>query len=116
MLAAANNIPTGSIHTVEPFGEQPRLKPGDRVKVSVRYPVAHYRVPRYIRGKRGVVESVIDRALVNNEEEGFGRNAGQLGYYYRIAIPLAELWPGYVGSERDNLRIEVFETWLEEVQ
>ena len=73
-------------------------------------------MPRYIRGKRGVVESVIDRALVNNEEEGFGRNAGQLGYYYRVAIPLAELWPGYAGSEQDNLRIEVFETWLEKVQ
>jgi hypothetical protein len=31
-------------------------------------------------------------------------------------LPLAELWPGYAGSDRDSLRIEVFETWLEEVQ
>ena len=101
------------LHTVKSFGDQPVLKAGDAVRVSVRYPVAHYRVPRYIRGKRGVVESVIDRALVNNEEEGFGRNAGQLGYYYRVAIPLGELWPGYTGSANDNLRIEIFETWLE---
>jgi nitrile hydratase len=60
-----------------------------------------------------VVEGVIDRALVNNEEEGFGRNAGSLGYYYRIAIPLKELWPEYAGTMSDSLRIEVFETWLE---
>ena len=116
MSVTASVVRNRPIHTVEPFGEQPSLKPGDRIKVSIRYPVAHYRVPRYIRGKRGVVESVIDRALVNNEEEGYGRNAGQLGYYYRVAIPLAELWPGYAGSAHDSLRIEVFETWLEKVQ
>jgi hypothetical protein len=33
--------------------------------------------------------------------------------YYRIAIPLTELWPKYAGSPNDGLRIEVFETWLE---
>ena len=104
-----------SLHTVKGFGDQPALKAGDFIRVSVRYPVAHYRVPRYIRGKQGVVETVIERALVNNEEEGFGRNAGALGYYYRVAIPLTELWPGYAGSPKDGLRIEVFETWLEKI-
>ncbi len=102
-----------SLHTVKSFGDQPTWKPGDAIRISVRYPIAHYRVPRYIHGKHGTVEMVLDRALVNNEEEGFGRNAGQLGYYYRVAIPLTELWPGYAGSPNDNLRIEVFETWLE---
>jgi hypothetical protein len=101
------------VHIVKPFGEQPSFKAGDAVRISIRYPVAHYRVPRYIRGKSGWVEAVLERALVNNEEEGFGRNAGALGYYYRIAIPLAELWPGYAGSPQDGLRIEVFEAWLE---
>jgi nitrile hydratase len=104
-----------SLHIVKGFGEQPMLKAGDLVRISIRYPVAHYRVPTYIRGKRGVVEAAIERALVNNEEEGYGRNAGGLGYYYRVAIPLAELWPGYAGSALDGLRIEVFETWLEKV-
>ena len=102
-----------SLHTVKAFGDQPAFRPGDAVRISVRYPIAHYRVPHYIRGKHGVVEMVIDRALVNNEQEGFGRNAGELGYYYRVAIPLTELWPGYAGSPNDNLRIEVFDTWLE---
>ena len=102
-----------AVHIVKAFGEPPRFKSGDPIRVSVRYPVAHYRVPRYVRGKRGVVEAVIERALVDNEEEGFGRNAGSLGYYYRVAIPLGELWTGYAGSPRDGLRIEIFETWLE---
>jgi hypothetical protein len=34
-------------------------------------------------------------------------------HYYRLAIPLAELWPGYTGSANDGLRIEVSESWLE---
>jgi nitrile hydratase len=96
-------------------GEEPLFTPGDRVRVSVRFPVGHYRVPAYIRGKSAVVEAVIEPPGLNNEEEGFGRNAGSKRHYYRIAIPLAELWPGYAGSSRDGLRIEVFETWLERI-
>jgi len=102
-------------HVVKAMGEDPVFQPGDRVRVSVRYPVGHYRVPIYLRGKSAVVESVIHPMAVDNEEEGYGRNAGRKGYYYRIAIPLTELWPDYKGSAKDGLRIEVFETWLERI-
>ena len=102
-----------SLHIVKAFGDQPAWQAGDSIRVSLRYPVAHYRVPRYVRGRRGVVETILKRAFVNNEEEGYGRNAGALGYYYRVAIPLVELWPGYAGPAADGLRIEIFETWLE---
>jgi hypothetical protein len=44
---------------------------------------------------------------------GFGRNAGTKRHYYRVAIPLSELWPGYAASYRDTLHVEIFETWLE---
>ena len=94
-------------------GEQPGFAPGDRVRVGVRFPIGHYRVPHYIRGKRAIVERVIEPAAVNNEEEGFGRNAGSRRHYYRVAFPMTELWPDYHGATGDSLRIEVFETWLE---
>jgi nitrile hydratase len=100
---------------VKATGEDPVFKPGDTVRVAVRYPVGHYRVPHFIRGRKGSVEMVITRAAINNEEEGFGRNAGSKGYYYRVAIPLTELWPEYVGAPQDGLRIEIFETWLERI-
>ena len=100
---------------VQAWGEEPRFKPGDGVKIAIRSPVGHYRVPIYVRGKHGLVEKVIDPRSLNNEEEGFGRNAGGKGRYYRIVIPLTEVWPEYTGSPRDDLRIEVFETWLEGV-
>jgi nitrile hydratase len=98
---------------VRALGEEPVFGPGDSVIVATRSPVGHYRVPVYLRGKRALVEAVIEPAGIDNEEEAFGRNAGSKRHYYRIAVPLADLWPGYAGSPRDGLRIEVFETWLE---
>jgi nitrile hydratase len=98
---------------VKATGEEPIFRAGDSVRISMRFPIGHFRVPNYIRGKRGIVETVIEPAAVNNEEEGYGRNAGKKRHYYRIAIPLSEVWDGYTGSMNDNLRIEVFETWLE---
>src|SRR4028119_2377085 len=98
---------------VKAEGEEPIFKAGDALRISMRFPIGHFRVPNYIRGKRGIVETIIEPAAVNNEEEGYSRNAGKKRHYYRIAIPLSEVWEGYGGSMNDNLRIEVFETWLE---
>ncbi len=95
------------------LGEEPIFQPGDTIRILTRSPVGHYRVPRYLRGKTGSVESIIRPAAVDNEDEGFGRNAGSKRHYYRVAIPMTEIWPNYAGSARDGLRIEVFETWLE---
>jgi nitrile hydratase subunit beta len=98
---------------VKAEGEEPLFKAGDQVRILTRSPIGHYRVPTYIRGKRGRVEVVIEPPAINNEDEGFGRNAGVKRHYYRLAIPLTELWRNYAGSPSDGLRIEVFETWLE---
>jgi nitrile hydratase len=100
---------------VKASGEEPRFNVGERVLISVRYPIGHYRAPVYIRGKEAVVEAVIKPAAVNNEEEGFGRNAGSKLHYYRVGIPLVDLWPEYTGFPDDQLRIEIFETWLTSV-
>ena len=104
-----------TMQIVKALGEEPVFKAGDHVRISVRYPVGHYRVPTYIRGMRGIVEVILRPAAINNEEEGFGRNAGSKGHYYRIAILLTELWPGYAGPAQDRLVIEVFESWLERI-
>jgi nitrile hydratase len=95
------------------LGEKPLFKAGDQIRIATRSPIGHYRVPMYLRGKRGTVETVIEPTAVDNEEEGFGRNAGSRRHYYRLAIPMNEIWTDYRGSSKDGLRIEVFETWLE---
>ena len=103
------------IGVVFAVGEQPVFQPGDAVRILTRSPVGHYRVPTYLRGKTGTVKAVIEPAAVNNEQEGFGLNARSKLHYYRIAIPMTEIWPDYVGSPLDGLRIEVYETWLERI-
>ena len=106
------NIPTTEVIFAQ--GEQPIFRVGDKVRIATRQPVGHYRVPRYIRGKVGTIETVLEPVAINNEQEGFGRNAGAKRHYYRIVFPLAEIWPNYTGSQNDGLRIEVYETWLDE--
>jgi hypothetical protein len=115
MAGRPGRKPTPLPNIVKAEGEEPLFKAGDDVKIAMRFPIGHFRVPNYIRGKRGRVEAVIEPRAINNEDEGFGRNAGEKRHYYRIAIPLTELWPKYAGSPTDGLRIEVFETWLERI-
>jgi len=110
-----SNTPTPFAKIVAALGEEALFGPNDMVRIGARFPVGHYRVPRYVRGKAAIVEAVIEPAAVNNEEEGFGRNAGSKRHYYRVAIALSELWPGYSGGLNDALRIEIHEDWLERI-
>jgi nitrile hydratase subunit beta len=113
MTSTSSTITAPTTKIVKAIGEEPAFKVGDQIRISVRYPVGHYRVPMYMRGKRGTVELILKPMAINNEEEGFGRNAGSKGHYYRVAVALTELWPGYAGSAQDRLVIEIFEAWLE---
>jgi len=97
-------------------GEMPKFSPGDRVRIGSRSPIAHYRVPSYIRSKTATVLAVVEPPAVDNEREGFGLNAGSKRHYYRVEIPMKELWPNYRGSAADGVRIEIYETWLEGVR
>jgi len=45
--------------------------PGDWVRIVVRFPIRHFRVPNYVRGKRGRVEAVIKPLALDIEDEGF---------------------------------------------
>jgi nitrile hydratase len=115
MNTNAHPMPGPGPHVVRALGEAPIFSRGDAVRVLNRSPIGHYRVPIYLRGRAGVVERVLEPSQLDNEREGFGLNAGDKRHYYRVAFALGELWPGYTGPVQDNLRIEVFETWLERI-
>lgn len=101
---------------VQAADQSPLFKPGDLVRILSRSPLGHYRVPTYMRGKIGMVEAVIMPMAIDNEDEGFGRNAGSRRHYYRIGFMMSAIWSDYTGASQDGLRIEVFETWLERIE
>jgi nitrile hydratase subunit beta len=88
--------------------DRPTFRPGDRIRISWRSAAGHRRMPFYLRGKRGTVEAIVEPH--DGGDESDGRRA--MTHTYRLAIPLTEIWPDYVGSPRDGLRIEVVEPWL----
>lgn len=100
---------------VPALNEWPSFSPGDRVRVATRSPIGHYRVPVYLRGMTGTVVSIIEPVMVDNETEGYGQNAGSRRHYYRVSFPLRTIWAAYSGAPADELRIEIFETWLERI-
>ncbi len=115
-MQTTESAPSGRLPGIVPaIGEIPLFGAGDCVRIGSRAPIGHYRVPLYLRGKAGIVEEVIHPAAVDNEAESYGRNAGTKRHYYRLAIPMTEIWPDYRGSTGDGLRIEVYETWLERI-
>jgi len=101
---------------VPALADVPRFSLGQRVRVLERSPVGHYRVPIYLRGKPAIIEAEMAPKAVHNEEEAFGRNAGSLGFYYRISVRMTSIWSSYRVSATDSLHIEVFESWLEGIQ
>jgi hypothetical protein len=88
------------------------FKIGDSVKVAVKFPIGHYSVPLYIRGKQGTIVRNFGR-YINPEQEAFGKNAGEKLWYYMVSFPQHQVWPGYKGEKTDVLEIEIFENWLD---
>jgi len=94
--------------------DPPIHQEGKKVRVSLKFPIGHYRVPTYIRGKEVRIEKNLGR-YINPEEEAFGKNAGSKLWYYLVSIPQKQLWKDYNGADEDLLEIEVFEPWLENI-
>ena len=85
---------------------------GDHVRVRVARPPGHVRTPFYIRGRRGVVESIAGD-FANPEELAYGRDGLPKETLYRVRFRQDELWPDYAGAETDSLIADVYGHWLE---
>jgi nitrile hydratase subunit beta len=96
----------GSLRTVT---EPPAFAVGDRVRAKDIHPTKHTRLPRYVRGREGVIERVQPSALLPDTHATFeGENAQHV---YSVRFDSRELWGP--DAEHFTLNIDLWESYLE---
>jgi nitrile hydratase len=88
----------------------PRFKAGDAVRARNVHPVGHTRLPRYIRGKRGVIRADHGVFVFPDAAAHRVRHNGQ--HVYSVRFEARELW-GEQASARDTVYIDLFDDYLE---
>ena len=86
------------------------FRPGDRVVAKTLNPVGHTRLPRYVRGRRGVVDR--DHGVFvfpDTHAAGRGRTPQHV---YSVRFAARELW-GPDASPRDAVYVDLWDDYLE---
>jgi len=121
-LTSPKSLPRGVLHAKDAPGavkrasyERPSTTPalfkvGDRVRTKNMHPTTHTRLPRYARGRSGVVDRVLGcQVYPDSSALGAGDDPRWL---YTIVFEGRELW----GSDTDptlEVSIDAFEPYLE---
>jgi nitrile hydratase len=88
----------------------PRFRPGDRVVARTINPVGHTRLPRYVRGRRGLVH--LDHGVFlfpDTHAAGQGRKPQHV---YSVRFAARELW-GPEASPRDFVHVDLWDDYLD---
>ncbi len=88
----------------------PRFKIGDRVLLRNINPSSHTRMPRYIRGKRGVIE--LDHGVFVFPDTYALEQGEKPQHVYAVRLTSLELW-GAQGNPNDCLVTDVWDDYLE---
>lgn len=100
----------GGVPATRDEGPAPRFKPGDEVLAANRNPAGHTRLPRYIRGRRGVVHALHgNHVFPDTAAHDAGEQPQPL---YSVRFSARELW-GEDASARDHLYIDLWQDYLE---
>jgi nitrile hydratase beta subunit len=93
-----------------PVAAAPAYKPGDRVRMINEHPAGHTRLPRYARGKRGVIEAVREGYVFpDTNAHGKGENPEHV---YTVVFDGRELW-GRAGDPALLVSLDAWESYIE---
>jgi hypothetical protein len=91
-------------------GEPARFRVGERVRTRNMHPTGHTRLPRYARGRAGVVERVHGaHVLPDANAHGAGEQPQHL---YTVRFDARELW-GASADPALTVTIDAWESYLE---
>lgn len=89
---------------------EPRFHAGQRVRARNIHPAGHTRLPRYARGKTGVVDRIHGGYVFpDTTAHGLGENPQ---YVYSVRFAARELW-GEQASPRDSVYVDLWDDYLE---
>ena len=88
----------------------PRFKAGDRILTRNLHPVHHTRLPRYARGKRGVIER--DHGVFPLPDAVAHGGPDRPQHVYSVRFSARELW-GEDAPARDALYIDLFDEYMD---
>lgn len=89
--------------------DPPRFAVGDRVRAKDMKPAGHTKLPRYVRGHVGVVETIQPAHLLPDTHAHFQGENPQ--HVYSVRFDSRELWGP--DAEDFTLTIELFDSYLE---
>ena len=87
----------------------PKFKAGDAVAIRNINPVSHTRLPRYVRGKRGVVER--DHGVFAFPDTGAHGLGEKPQHVYSVKFSFQELW-GEDAADNMYLYIDMFDDYM----
>ena len=87
----------------------PRFSPGDQVIIRNTHLAGHTRVPRYVRGHRGVIDRFLSLQVLPDDLVS-GRGARRRPVY-AVRFAARELW-GEQASPRDSIVMDLWEDYL----
>lgn len=88
----------------------PRFNPGDRVVARNINPPGHTRLPRYIRGKQGVVER--DCGVFHFPDSRVAGQGDQPQHLYSVRFAARDVW-GLDAPANDVLMITLWDAYMD---
>ena len=101
--------PASLMDFIRETGATPRFAPGDPVRTRAMHPHGHTRLPRYARGKRGVVHGCHGiHVFPDTNAHGRGEQPQPL---YSVRFDARELW-GESAEPNQAVHIDLWESYL----
>ena len=106
----AAGLPHPADGFVRPLEVTPRFAAGDAVRARNVHPPGHTRLPRYVRGRRGVVHRRLPACVYpDTNAHGLGEQPQHL---YTVRFAANELW-GRDAEPGTMIHVDLFEPYLE---